>query len=199
MASDIIREMRTSAPPLAPIFRSAVQARLLLEVLTSHTGLTATDLARRLREPQPTVAREAKRLVEAGLLRTERVGRSLLLSATESNPATLPLRQLLIISYGPSRLVGSALAGISGIDAAYVHGSWAARYVGEPGKPPGDIDVLVIGRPDRRRVDEALGSLEAPLGREVNVTYVSPERWESAEDAFVTAVRQRPLVPIDLE
>jgi hypothetical protein len=184
-----MRYMRTQAPALLPIFRSTLQARLLLRVLTSDEGLTAADLARAL---------ETRRLLDAGLLRGERVGRALVLKPAEDNPATAPLRQLLVVTYGPHLLIGRALAGIAGINEAYIHGSWAARFHGEPGGPPGDIDVLVVGQPDRRAVDAALAGLETELGREVNVTYVSEERWRSADDAFISTVRSRPLVPLEL-
>lgn len=193
-----MRYMRTQAPTLLPIFRSALQARLLLRVLTSDEGLTAADLARNLEEPEPTVFRETRRLLDAGLLRGERVGRALVLKPAEDNPATAPLRQLLVVTYGPHLLIGRALAGIAGIDEAYIHGSWAARFHGEAGGPPGDIDVLVVGQPDRRAVDAALAGLETELGREVNVTYVSEERWTSADDAFIGTVRSRPLVPLEM-
>jgi len=33
------------------------------------------------------------------------------------------------------------------IDEAHNYGSWATRYVGEPGTEPQDIDLLVIGTP----------------------------------------------------
>ncbi|NYI42728.1 hypothetical protein [Demequina lutea] len=190
--------MRTQAPALLPIFRSALQARLLLRVLTSGEGLTAADLARDLEEPEPTVFRETRRLLDAGLLRGERIGRALVLKPAEDNPATAPLRQLLVVTYGPHLLIGRALAGLAGIDEAYIHGSWAARFHGEVGGPPGDIDVLVVGQPDRRAVDAALAGLETELGREVNVTYVSEERWRSADDAFIGTVRSRPLVPLEM-
>ena len=34
---------------------------------------------------------------------------------------------------------------IRGIGEAYLFGSWARRYVGERGAPPGNIDVVIIG------------------------------------------------------
>jgi len=190
--------MRTEAPPLVPIFRSALQARLLLAVLTSDEGVTAAELARRLGAPEPTVAREARRLLDAGLLRGEHIGRAVVLRAAQDNPATAPLRQLLVVTFGPARLLEQALAGVTGISQAYVHGSWAARFHGEMGRSPGDVDVLIIGQPDRGAVDAALDGLQAQLGREVNVTYVSPQRWAGTDDPFVTTVRSRPLVELNI-
>jgi hypothetical protein len=190
--------MRTHAPALVPIFRSELQARLLLRVLTSREGLSAAQLARQLDEPEPTVFRETRRLLQAGLLRGKRVGRTLTLTAAEDNPATAPLRQLLVVTYGPSLLIKQALIGIAGIDEAYIHGSWAARFHGEPGGPPGDVDIIVVGQPDRPAVDEALAGLETELGREVNVTYVTHKRWLNTDDPFIGTVRSRPLVSLEM-
>ncbi|TQL02349.1 helix-turn-helix protein [Cellulomonas sp. SLBN-39] len=181
-----------------PIFRSALQARLLLHVLTTPGTSTAADLAHTLGAPETTVSREVRRLLDAGLLRGERVGRAVVLHPATDNPATEPLRQLLVVTYGPAQAVERALTGIAGIDEAYVHGSWAARFHGEPGPPPGDVDVLVVGAPDRAQVDDALDGLDATLGREVNVTYASPSRWADATDPFVQHVRSRPLVGLDV-
>ena len=181
---------------MVPIFRSALQARLLLHVLTTTKPTTAADLARVLDAPEPTVSREVRRLLDAGFLAGERIGRAVVLTPATDNPATVPLRQLLIITYGPAQFLEQALCGIDGIDAGYVHGSWAARYHGEPGPPPGDIDVIVVGRPQRRTVDSALDGVEAQLGREVNITYVPPERWQDPADPFTTQVRTRPLVEL---
>lgn len=188
--------MSVKEPPLLPVLRSALQARILLRLLTTDPGSTAAELARALDEPEPSVTREVRRLLGSGLLRGEHVGRAVRLHPVEDNPATAPLRQLLIVTFGPSHLLGRALAGIPGIDEAYVYGSWAARYHGELGEAPGDIDVLVVGDPARSRVDEAVDAVERVVGREVNVTYVRPKRWNDDTDPFIATVRSQPLVPL---
>lgn len=48
------------------------------------------------------------------------------------------------------------LAGLGGIRSAYLFGSWAARYAGEEGRPPADVDLLVIGEPGRQKIGELL-------------------------------------------
>ena len=93
-------------------------------------------------------------------MRGDRVGRAVVLQAAQDNPASAPLRQLLVLHYGPARLLEQALAGIASIAQAYVHGSWAARFHGEPAKSPGDVDVLIVGQPNRDTVDAALDGLE---------------------------------------
>lgn len=190
--------MRTQAPALIPIFRSPLQARLLLRVLTDDKPRTITDLARALDAPEPTVHREVRRLMDADLVAGTRVGRSVVVRPAHDNPATAPLRQLLVVTYGPVPFLERALSCVEGIAEAYVYGSWAARWHGEVGPAPGDIDVLVVGAPDREAVYDALDGIDSTLGREVNVTFVSPQRWASGEETFLTALRDRPLVRLTL-
>ncbi len=59
---------------------------------------------------------------------------------------------------GDPRLAGSIpvhLRQQDEIEQLMIYGSWAARCEGEAGPSPNDIDLLVIGRPDRDEVHEA--------------------------------------------
>jgi predicted nucleotidyltransferase len=93
-------------------------------------------------------------------------------------------------------MVAEELAEVPGIEAAYLFGSWAARYEGELGRAPADIDVLVIGDPDRGEVDEAAQRAGARLAREVSVTIRSMRWWREGGDGFHVEVTRRPLVPV---
>lgn len=191
--------MRTSAPQLLPIFRSEGQGRLLARVyLQPDRPATIADIARELRLDDGGLTREADRLERAGLIRSERVGRSRTLHPNEDSPYYDDLYGLLMTAFGPAAVVGPALAGIPGIERAYLFGSWAARYAGEEGAAPDDIDVLVVGTPDRDEVYRAAGALSDVLHREVNPTIVSPERWDAAEEGFIRDVKSSPLVALDL-
>ena len=95
-----------------PIFRSSLQARLLLRVLTDAEPHTIADLARLLGAPEPTVYREVRRLLAADLVTGTRVGRSVVVHPADDNPATVPLRQLLVVTHGPAPYLERALSGI---------------------------------------------------------------------------------------
>ena len=60
-------------------------------------------------------------------------------------------------------------------------------------------DVDVVGTPDRDEVYDALDGIDSALGREVNVTFVSPERWASGAETFLAAIHSRPMVPLRLD
>lgn len=187
------------APELAPIFRSDAQGEILARLLLSpDRRYTIADLAAMTGTSYASTHREVQRLIRAGLLVEDRVGRHHQLSADTSSPAFAPLVQLLLLTYGPATVVPGALAGVSGIEEAYLYGSWAARRSGEPGTPPGDVDVLVVGHPSRAAVYTAADEAERVLGREVNIRVVAPSTWAAGADPFVQTVRDRPHVRLQL-
>lgn len=191
--------MRTEPSLLLPIFRSDGQRRLLAHLyLGPEKAAPLADLARELGLDRGNVKREADRLERAGLVRSERVGRQRILKANPDSPYFQDLYGLLVKAFGPETFVGAELAQVNGIERAYLYGSWAARYHGEAGLDPADIDVIVVGRPSRIAVAGAERRLTEQLGRAVNVAVVTPEEWDAAESGFLKQVRQSPLVHVQL-
>ena len=110
------------------------------------------------------------------------------------------MSDLIAVTFGPMPLLAEALSGLAGVIEAYIYGSWAARYRGEPGPPPGDVDVLVVGSPDPDALFDLAERASQRLGREVNVHRISPESWAAdTTDPFVTSVRERPLAALNLD
>src|SRR5713226_10028703 len=125
--------------------------------------------------------REMARAEEAGVVSSRRLGSTRLVTAADS-PLTGPLTELLLRSFGPRQVVAEELAEVVGIESAFLFGSWAARYAGQRGRAPADIDVLVIGDPDRDEVDDAAQRAGVRLAREVNVTIRSRQWWREGGD-----------------
>lgn len=178
------------------IFRSQLQGELLARVLLAPGSPSVSDLARELGVPFSTVHREVQRLVSAGILRDVRVGRSRTISVNTESLAFRPLRDLVLVTFGPRQIVEDEFSELPGLEGLFIYGSWAARYTGEEGPEPGDVDVLVVGSVDR---DDAYGAAERAekrLGREVNPTVVSRQRWDEGTEPFLTQLRNRPMVHI---
>ena len=191
--------MKTPTPPLLPLLRSRVQADLLALVLLSPgREWTLTELAAHAAVPLASAQREVTRAEQAGIVTSRRLGPVRLIAADPRSPLTEPLTELLLRSFGPRQVLAAALDGLPGIESAWIYGSWAARYAGEPGRAPADLDVLVIGSPDRGALADILDQAEHRLAREVNVTIRSPQWWDEdgSEDPLRTHIRQRPLVQI---
>jgi hypothetical protein len=62
----------------------------------------------------------------------------------------------------------------------------------------GDIDVLVLGDPDRDALYEAAGRAERRLGRPVQVTVRDASWLESGSGSFHDTVTSRPMLELAL-
>jgi predicted nucleotidyltransferase len=157
------------------------------------------ELARRTGVAQSTASREIGRLAQNELVQTETVGRTTLVSANWSLPWAPELRSMLSQTIGVLGRVASALETIDGIDSAFIYGSWAARYAGEPGALPRDIDVLVVGDASLHDVRSALRELETALRVDVNPVVIEADRWNAPNpEPFVAQLHARPLVEVPL-
>jgi hypothetical protein len=189
--------VRLSAPPLLPVFRSRLVGDLLALVLAHpDRSWTLDELTEHVGAPYQTVTGEVRRLEQAGLVSTSTVGRSKLVVANQASPYFGPLTELVVMAFGPPVIVAEEFAGVEGIEQLFLYGSWAARHAGEPGRPPADVDVLVIGEVDRDEVYDAARRAEHRLGREVNATIRSVEAWHQAGDAFASTVKGSPMLAL---
>jgi predicted nucleotidyltransferase len=187
---------RSPPPPLLPLLRSRLQAEVLtLTMLNPEREWSLTELASRVGASVSSVQREITRAEQAGVVSSRRLGNVRLVKPADS-PLTASLTELLLRSFGPRQVLAEELQGVEGIDGAYLFGSWAARYAGEAGRSPVDLDVLVIGTPDRDELDDAAQRAEGRLAREVNVTIRSPAWWREGSDGFHDDVTRLPLVPV---
>jgi hypothetical protein len=181
--------MRSDAPALLPVFRSQHQAELLMWLLLHpDEEFTMSDLAGRLGIPLSTLHREMVRLDEAGLIATRSIGRNRMIRANTDHPVAKPLTHLLEVTFGPRVVVAEEFV-IPGAKQVVIFGSWADRYAGEPGPPPHDIDVLVIGKVGRADVYEAADRAQARLGIDVNPVVRSAQQWHDPEDALVKQIK----------
>lgn len=197
----IIAYVNTKASALAPLFRSDAQGEILARLfLNPNRAFTISELARTANTPYASAHREVSRIVKMGLVTTEKRGQAVEVKARRDTPFFRPLAELLGLTYGPAVVIPNHLAGIAGIDQAYIYGSWAARREGEPGDPPGDIDLLIVGNPPRGEVYEASRIAGAALAREVNPRIVSAAAWGAADaDPFLRTLAERPLIHLDLQ
>lgn len=181
--------MRSESPALLPVFRSQHQAELLMWLyLHPGTEYSVSELARRLSVPLSTLHREVVRLDVASLMISRTLGRNRLIRANTDHPAAPALTQLLEVSFGPRAVIAEEFA-VPGANAVIIFGSWAARYAGQVGPPPHDIDVLVVGNVDRADLYEAADRASARLEIEVNPVLRSTKQWSRPEDSLVKQIK----------
>lgn len=188
--------MREPAPAIFPVFRSRITAAVLARTYIGDGEYSVAELASVAGTDTGTMAREVRRMEAAGVVISRMVGRTKLVQANHAAPFYRALRDLVVIVLGPTEVLGAELAGLNGVNAAAIFGSWAARAAGEAGPSPADIDLLVIGRPDRDDLHDAVGRARSRLGRDINTVVLSPSRWAAGDDPFITELRSRPMVAL---
>jgi DNA-binding transcriptional ArsR family regulator len=191
---------RSPAPALLPILRSQQQAEILALLLGDpELELSLTEIARRTGAPHPSVYRETQRAEHAGLVTTRKVGNTRLVRANTDSPYYAGLADVLTRAFGVPAVLADALRAVAGITEAYIYGSWAARHAGQPGhRPVADIDVLVLGQPDRDRLYDALGTAEERLGRPVQATIRDSGWLDSGSGSFHQTLASRPILKLAL-
>jgi len=186
--------MVRSAKPLRPLIErseldvlltSSTRARLLTLFLTHPTEeYYLRELSRRTGQSLRAVQHELPRLERLGLLLVRRRGRQRLYRANEEHPLFPDLKRIVYKTAALGDVLREALAGVMGIEAAFVYGSVAKGRE----RSGSDVDLLVIGKPDPDLLHQAVRKAEETLGREVNLATMSPEEWRSrraSRDAFV--------------
>ena len=185
--------MKLQAPPLLPVFRSRGQAELLaLILLSSPEERSLTQLAHQTELSLATVQREVTRLEEAGVVGSRRVGNVRLVRAAINRDTEL-LAELLLRSFGPRQVVVEELARVEGIDQVVIFGSWAARYLGERGHAPNDLDILILGDPNQHQLSRACLAIGRRIGKEVNTVQRELTWWTSkSDDPLFREIIRRP-------
>jgi len=190
--------MTRKSSVLAPVLRSETQARLLAAVLLQpDREASIADLARETGSDPGNLHSEVERLVQAGILADRRVGRTRLLRAGDS-ALVGPLADLLLLGYGPKTAVEDALTDTPDIEQAFIGGSWAARYHGQAGAFLHDVDVIVVGKPNRDDVTEAVIEALRAVGHDGQVIFRSPTAWREAKDTFTRTAKDSPLVELTI-
>jgi hypothetical protein len=135
----------------------------------------------------------------SGLVTTRKIGNTRLARANTDSPYYPGLAQVLTRAFGVPAVLAQVLIPVQGIDEAYVYGSWAARYQGLNGpRAVADIDVLILGDPDRDQLYSALNDVEARLGRPVQVTIRELDWLKSGTGSFHDTLTSRPTIRLDI-
>lgn len=157
------------------ILFSKIRRQLLTTFLSAtDRRLYFREIARLVRGSPGTVQRELAALTEAGILKSELVGRQRYYSADGECPIFTELRAIVVKTFGIADTIRGALSPLSRkIKVAFVYGSIASET--QTGRS--DIDVMVIGSVKLREMASALEKAEQVLGRPVNPSVFSQQEF----------------------
>ena len=144
-----------------------------------------------------SLQRELRRLAEAGLVRSERVGNLRCYVANAQSPVFDELVALTRKTLGTVPLLRAALAPLQPrLQAAWVYGSVARQA----DKADSDVDIMLVGNDLLlSEVLDVLVPLEPQLGRKINPTCYTPLEFaqrRAEPDSFVNRVLLQPTLAL---
>ena len=122
-----------------------------------------------------------------GLLVRETEGRQVYFSVNEASPLFLSVRDLVRRTVGAPEVLRRHLAGLGGVESAVIFGSYAAGTM----QPASDVDLLVVGSPDRDDLTDRLERASGEIGRPVNEAVMTADelaRRRESGDGFVGSI-----------
>lgn len=157
------------------------EAPVHVRALHRHAGLSMSSLHR-----------ELQRLAGRGLVeRMEEHGRVLYRTA-EANAAWKGLRQVIRDFAHPAEVVEEAIAGVDGVEAAFVFGSFARGDA----RDDSDVDVLVVADADAQaRLGREAAEASVLLGRPVEIRSYTREKLQrqlAADNAVLRRILSGP-------
>lgn len=176
--------------------RSRIRRDLLRRLIDEPSRrLHLRELARGAHTSAGTAARELGRLEASGLVTRETEGRQVYFQANTASPIYQPVRNLVQRTIGAAEVLRRHLAGLVAVESAMIFGSYASGTM----KPTSDIDLLVIGTPDRDDLTDRLEQASRELGRPVNeVVMTAGEAAErrARRDGFMASIEAAPIIAI---
>ncbi|MCZ2174656.1 MAG: helix-turn-helix domain-containing protein, partial [Burkholderiales bacterium] len=160
-------------------------------------GFHLSELRRLSGLGSASLQRELKRLAEAGLVQSERVGNLRRFQANPHSPVFGELVALTRKTLGAEPLLREALQPLlPGLQGAWIFGSVAKQT----DTAQSDIDVMLVGKNlSLAKVLELLLPVEQQLGRKINPTCYTPAefaRRRAEADSFVNRVLAQPVLPL---
>ena len=183
--------------PVSFLLGSSTVRRNIVRLLFSGTveRMHLRAIARAVGTSAGTAARELKRLEAAGLIERQREGNQVYFSLARGSPILEPFSDIVRKTIGVPSTVRRSLAGLAGVERAVIFGSYARGT----DKPDSDIDLLIIGNPDRDELTDRLERAGHEVGRPVNEVVMSSAELEARRargDGFVASIDAGPVIEV---
>ena len=178
---------------LAELLGSKTRAALVEKLFSGEERkIHVRELARMSGLSAPSLMREAKALVRAGVLVEEKEQNRILYSANAACPFSGALKELVRKMADGTVQLASAFAG-SGFDVVFLYGSRAKGTA----RADSDYDVFCIGDEGLRQTAARLAAVRDGLGVEINPYVVTRAEFRhrlAAGDHFIREVLAQPKV-----
>lgn len=172
--------------------------RKVLELLYSHPeqSFFLNEILRKTGMGVATIKRELNRMLDAGIIKLQKIGNQHHYQANPNNPIYEELSSITRKTFGLASVIKDALKPIENkINKAFVFGSIAS------GKETAnsDIDLMIIGDVGFAKIISILHSTEKELAREINPKIYSIQEWNkltNEKSEFIKEVLDKPKINI---
>ena len=136
--------------------------------------------------------KQLKKLVDAGVVTSVKVGNQRRLQINRAFPVFAELRAICMKTFGLAWTLKPLLAEVQGIDEAFIFGSIANGTDTEKS----DIDIMFISNADLITLYAAADQIEKLVGRRVHVCCYRPGDWYGSEDQIIQNIKGQPRIAV---
>jgi predicted nucleotidyltransferase len=176
--------------------RSVIRRKIIaLVVLGDQDRIHLREIARRVGTSAGTARRELRRLEAAGIVESVKEGRQVYFRVPRDSTVHRSIAELIRETAGAREIIRRQLHGLRGVESAVIFGSYAAGRT----RPRSDVDVLIVGAPDRDQLTDRLEQAGREIGRPVNeVVYTADELRDrrARGDGFVRSLDEGPRIQV---
>ncbi len=157
--------------------------------LHEDAELYVNEMARKFSLDDGNLSRKLKELATEGILRCRERGSSCYYSLNPDYPLLKEYKGIVLKTIGLEQKLREALSGISGIEQAFIFGS----YAGGTMDASSDIDVLVMGSQDTLVLQKAVALLQKETDREINVISMGSREYKEKlnKDPFLKSLAKK--------
>jgi len=176
--------------------RSKIRQRILALVMDApERRMHLRGIARAVGTSAGTAARELSRLEEAGLVRRTREGNQVYFEARPEQPLFAQVRDIVRQVAGAPVILRRHLDGLKGVERAVIFGSYAHGAL----QPDSDVDLLIVGDPDRDALTDRLEMASLEIDRPVNEVVMSQDEYDRRQtrrDRLIESIESKPTIDV---
>ncbi len=176
------------------ITRSRLRKKALGYFFTNpNASLYLRETAYVLKEDPGNLFKELKRLEKEGIFISTRRGNQRYFSLNKEYPLYKELKAVIFKTIGVEGSLKKIINETDKVKFAFIYGSFAQNR--ESGAS--DIDILIVGNPDKNSLLEKIDNLEHRLQREINYNIYTEEEFQEKirkKDSFMLNILKRPKI-----
>jgi predicted nucleotidyltransferase len=129
------------------------------------------EMARITGVPATNIRRELKKLEEDKLFVLNRRGNLLFYKLNKKHPLFKELKKILFQEIGIEFELKSLFKNLKGVEKVFVYGSYASGK----NRTDSDIDIMIVGSPNKAKIEDKISELEKRYQREINYQILATE------------------------